>query len=369
MALPVVFLPGIMGSRLFWTDGSGRRWDPDSVACMLEWAGLGAMGGERLAKLLNADAPARVMRIATGLDEVRTNRGWGGVIQSYYRPLLKKLEESRLTIAVGYDWRQSLLTTAQYVSERLDKAGISGTFDLVTHSMGGLLARAVLAMIPDVAARVHRVVHLCQPCLGVPVMYRRMFTGALLGIDGSGLANSVFFRILGVSGSKFLTNVCGLPGAIQLLPTDGYRHANSHFGGFEPPLCGVYGDSQSPPGLMAANATQYVRLQLHRSLELFSAFHARVGGTYFRDAWYIIGDGLETDTQIQFADGTVQPVRSSEGDGTVPTSSASPLPGDPATLQELLVDPQTHRVGWAGVEHSAAPADKSVINAVVRLLD
>src|SRR5690348_3271488 len=94
MALRLVFLPGVMGSRLEWTDGSGRYWDPDSKIRMSHWVFLGVRGGEHLARAIDARIPVRILEEDASLSQDQQARGWGSVMGSVYHSLLEDLERA-----------------------------------------------------------------------------------------------------------------------------------------------------------------------------------------------------------------------------------------------------------------------------------
>lgn len=50
----------------------------------------------------------------------------------------------------------------------------------VTHSMGGLLTRALLRTHADLAAKTIAAVHVFQPATGAPVFYTRFHTGTVV---------------------------------------------------------------------------------------------------------------------------------------------------------------------------------------------
>jgi pimeloyl-ACP methyl ester carboxylesterase len=165
------------------------------------------------------------MDFAAGLTRVELDRGWAGLVGSYYHGFLRAVAGTgRLTYAVGYDWRQDILQLADFFVQRLRELEVSKDFLVVTHSMGGLVFRAALASQKGLQQRVRGVVHLCQPCHGAAVLYRRIFTGCQAGPDGRTVVDRLLCQILGTSGTQFLTNLCGLPGAMQLLPTEEFEY-------------------------------------------------------------------------------------------------------------------------------------------------
>src|SRR5262249_33542903 len=125
MAFPVVFLPGVMGSRLQFTTANGLYWDPDSNVRMLSWVPKPPPFGRTaadLARLLHRDSPARVMDDANGLTVEQRHRGWSGVAKSFYVPFLRYLQNAGQgnVHVVGYDWRQDMLSLTPSLMQRLE---------------------------------------------------------------------------------------------------------------------------------------------------------------------------------------------------------------------------------------------------------
>lgn len=82
--------------------------------------------------------------------------------------------------AFGYDWRQPNAASADRLKERVDEIldeEQASSVVLVTHSMGGIVARA--AMLDGVFRRkkVAGAVHIGQPVYGAPSAYRRFVEG------------------------------------------------------------------------------------------------------------------------------------------------------------------------------------------------
>ena len=120
-------------------------------------------------------------------DEV--DRGWGGVSFKYHGEFLRDDYSRRYNpvYAFGYDWRNSNYNSAQRLAVRIDEILArhkARRCIIVTHSMGGLVTRAALRLVPALEAKVLCVVHLFQPVLGTPVAYRRFFTGVTAVYDG-----------------------------------------------------------------------------------------------------------------------------------------------------------------------------------------
>jgi pimeloyl-ACP methyl ester carboxylesterase len=94
---------------------------------------------------------------------------------------------------------------------------------LVTHSMGGLVARACAKRIPE---KIAGVIHGVMPAYGAPAAYRRIACGTEVSSPGNGvldhLAAYVTAQILGDSPEKTTPVLATSPGALELLPNHLY---------------------------------------------------------------------------------------------------------------------------------------------------
>jgi len=126
----VYLLPGMLGSQLGWPRRGGQP--PD-----LLWLDPSDVVRGRLSSL----RLSRPRRLQVGpLPPLRPL----GIIPYTYLRLKLRLEASGLEVVVhDYDWRLSLETLAQALARRLERDS-APRLALVGHSMGGLLARAVL---------------------------------------------------------------------------------------------------------------------------------------------------------------------------------------------------------------------------------
>ena len=135
--------------------------------------------------------------------------------------------------AAGYNWIQSNVDCAIYVAHKID-GFISHYKDLgyecdnvllVTHSMGGLVARAVVhPEIGKAAGKVLGVIHGVMPTHGAAAAYRRCHAGfESAGYWGRRAANaSATSHILGGKGPEVAAVFSNSPGALQLLPNKLY---------------------------------------------------------------------------------------------------------------------------------------------------
>jgi hypothetical protein len=254
---------------------------------------------------------------------------------------------------VGYDWRQDIRWLGEYAAGKLRTClEVTGAprLRVATHSMGGLVVRAALRADPDLAGQVDRVLHIYQPATGAVVLYRRLFTGMVAGLD-----DNFFFRwVMGNSRNGFVGNMSGQPGPMQLLPSE-FLPAGAE-GPWLPDLDGgaeladLYRGNVSPPGLVSAtlrlppDALADYRQRVRDVVD----FHTWLGppepAASPPETWLIYGTARRTETGIAYGPRReVRAVQSGEGDGTVPQASATSLGLPPERMLPVH-----------GVEHSAA---------------
>lgn len=296
--IPVIFLPGVMGTNLM-SDGSSKReqpiWRGDSeVGVYFKWAG---QDGNRRRKLLSPDTTKVDNRGDINqniyspfsddgnLFPTRRERGWGGVLSFSYGKFLSvfqgallddwqrdmvnyaarvggkggilsqlvgaRLSEDKATKIAdesvmtqqeldhfrnflfplhvyGYNWLQDNKTSAEglvdYIEEVIDlythqhchgmafPAGQEKVI-IVTHSMGGLVARYA-SQISGAQDKILGIVHGVIPDIGSPAAYRRMKVGA----KQEGMAGAV----LGNTAQELMPVLARAPAPLQLLPSAKY---------------------------------------------------------------------------------------------------------------------------------------------------
>lgn len=133
--------------------------------------------------------------------------------------------------AIGYNWLQSCAQSAERVRQRvLDIIRHWQSVHreckqviLVTHSMGGLVARACAKQIPR---QIAGIVHGVMPAFGAPVAYRRIACGTEGSRFERDIANSIaddgFARIAGATAEMTTPVMAVAPGVIELLPNQFY---------------------------------------------------------------------------------------------------------------------------------------------------
>lgn len=125
--------------------------------------------------------------------------------------------------ACGYNWLEDNALSAQRLKSRIERIirqhqqgfGRCKQVLLVTHSMGGLVARAC-AQLEGMAERIAGIVHGVMPAIGAPVAYRR----CKVGMRDEDYAASL---VIGQTGQEVTAVFAQAPGALELLPTQQYN--------------------------------------------------------------------------------------------------------------------------------------------------
>jgi len=306
--IPVLFLPGIMGTNLRNRNDGSQSWRPPNFdlrggADLLRQAiaYLFTFAEERAATLamdqVEIDPSGPIDGGKSGLPEnVLAARGWGALMRSSYHPLMADLQHHLNNLSLydfercainlgewstaaseeaptdwgsqtgepltrkeiihaaryqfdvwagGYNWLQSNRDSGEQIKRLIEKTilpyynegrivRVTGTPDgkgndercmlrplpdrvvaeqviVVTHSMGGLVSRALTEL--HGCEKVLGVTHGVQPATGAPATYKRMRAGfegpeqVVLGRDAA--------EVTGISAQS--------PGSLELLPTADYN--------------------------------------------------------------------------------------------------------------------------------------------------
>ncbi|CAI8748557.1 MULTISPECIES: esterase/lipase family protein [Burkholderia] len=326
--IPVIFLPGVMGSPLVNTDtGDEMFFAPETdglfgkAGALPALLGLWFKGASTREKLFDPTHAAVTPfgPVSAGkhekdaepdqyVDEKEAiRRGWGSVYRSSYQPMLAWLQEQLnepmhlgkhkgpwiagdpdgkkwalkplldtepadygalgvgaqgrgqaiakdsevfkhfmkyqyRVYAIGYNWLQSNEKSAQQVIDGTDfkdkKTGKtarlmgikeiieenhSGKAIILTHSMGGLVARMAIAM-HGAADLMHGVFHNVLPATGAPIAAKRFRTGG--GSEG-GVNGFINGALLGSDADEFVAVAANAPGPLELLPMPDYHNGEA----------------------------------------------------------------------------------------------------------------------------------------------
>lgn len=270
--IPVIFVPGVMGSNLESKNDKKIKWLLDSGGTMKGWL----MRDAKFRKIHLTPSNMVVFKgglITQGtvqLDEELTRRGWGTVGAMSYGQYLVDLENalndySRTDIkhslrnglinqslsaekgeealkedevalsykyrfpvhACGYNWLDdngnSALLLQSCINEvigryRAEKKKCDKVI-LVTHSMGGLVARYCSEVL-GMQDKIFGIVHGVMPAIGAAALYRRIKSGTEnTAGSAEGWASK---EILGGNAAEMTAVLSGAPGPLQLLPNPEY---------------------------------------------------------------------------------------------------------------------------------------------------
>lgn len=263
--IPVIFVPGVMGSNL---KGVGPAkdvtWTLNSTGSMLPWLGRGPEARKAAltpANMMVDDGGKLPDGTAQTAEELK-RRGWGEVGAMSYSEFLVWLEnalndfdqakdglrvnligknlnvlmgETALTRdevglsyryrfpvhACGYNWLDSNARSAERLGKRIDE--VIGRYRaekrkcerviVVTHSMGGLVARHCSEVL-GYRDKIFGIVHGVMPAIGAAAVYRRFKAGT----EGPAAAS----KVLGEDAAEMTAVLSSAPGPMQLLPTPEY---------------------------------------------------------------------------------------------------------------------------------------------------
>jgi hypothetical protein len=418
--VPVIVIPGIMGSRLRMSDAEAPAWDVDAIDQMRKW--LFAEVAKMRRWLHHKQSSATLLTDGPYTTE-QNARGWGTISSTYYRELLLHLEDEldlgpaiRCPVyAFGYDWRlsngDSATRLAQFTRATLDAEGAEEVI-FVTHSMGGLVARAAIKRDGWLKSRTIGVLHLAQPACGAPVAYRRLYDGAGFLSDGWKVA-----CLMGRAPADTFHLFSALPGALELLPYDqgkddgrgrplgewlmyrrtdldaqkytGWTGIATSLGAYQsptyPPSIAPNLHLREPPpaGLTREERDMYVnaRNEAKSLLKVASGFVTKLGASSSANTWSLASTGITTDSTVCFELGPeglaggakidLDAGRTDDGDGTVPLWSALGLAaarGD-EPLDEASDPETTFEFKGSGIPHDTFCDDAHVRELVVRIIE
>ena len=277
--LPVIVVPGVMGSNLAKENGE-PIWLVDSGPGVA-WKVGNLTAGERQQALhpgrtqvyKNGGLP--LMGLGALTRAQLKARGWGEVSASFYQDfliwleenlngggtqsnhsklntVLQKVQEGRTwnatktyspltaeeskkavqwtypTHAFGYNWMDDIAQSAKYLGEKItalidfyNQNGVCKQVILVTHSMGGLVARYCSEVdntkLKHTAKRekIAGIVHGVMPTVGAAVAYRRCKVGMWDEDRKTSIA-------IGTNGREVTAVFAQSPGTLQLLPSKQY---------------------------------------------------------------------------------------------------------------------------------------------------
>lgn len=443
--IPVIFVPGVMGSNLIATGGKHRGkkvWLVNGLArAAWDWVGRGAetrkqkLDPKTTTVYEGGDIPSGT---AQSEAELR-RRGWGTVAKASYGTFLPFLEnalndasESKYGIraqlmsqlvaeapgvsvlshdevklsykycmpvhAVGYNWLQSNANSAKHLAAKIkefaDYYKKPGTtcekVIIVTHSMGGLVAR-YYSEVDGHRENVLGIVHGVMPTTGSATAYKRVTTGS------EGIAGPV----LGPNSATMTPVFAQSPGPLQLLPSAEYGMGWLKIRNGDKQVCLPEADPYAEVYLQRGKWWGLVNDRLVNPLDPgkknidsdwkvyvtlvndeVQPFHEAMRGKFHQTTYAFYGNDEKHSTwgdvvweskinpALKWADAysKVDNLRNGEvvrNDGTGGQSVLQRSGGDPVHMQYNLIPPAENGDGTVPIRSGRAPAGKTGVRACV----
>lgn len=263
--IPVIFVPGVMGSNLKGISAAkGVNWRLDSSSSMKGWLIRDEEDRKRYLTptTMVLDDQGEIPLGTVQTKEELRRRGWGEVGAMSYATFLvwlenalddfhmpewgdrsrmvdkelgamkgeRKLAKEEVALsykyrfpvhACGYNWLDDNASSAKHLKKRIEDVIARYKKEkkkcekviLVTHSMGGLVARYCSEML-GMSDKILGIVHGVMPSIGAAAVYRRFKSGT----EGDYLAA----KVLGENAAEMTAVLSSAPGPMQLLPTSDY---------------------------------------------------------------------------------------------------------------------------------------------------
>ena len=275
--IPVIFVPGVMGSNLIQSNvkpATAVTWRLDSpkTAGMWSLATRDAAFRKRFLQpqIMRVDRDGAIQQGTQQQDEELRRRGWGEVGKLSYGEWLVWLENAlndydspgdgaRVNLmrdqlnalvgeavlskdevglsykyrfpvhACGYNWLASNGDSSLLLGQRIDT--IIARYQrekmkcekviIVTHSMGGLVARHC-SEVRGYRDKIFGIVHGVMPAIGAAAVYRRFKAGTEDPTGWYDVKGALTASALGNDAAEMTAVLSGSPGPLQLLPTPEY---------------------------------------------------------------------------------------------------------------------------------------------------
>lgn len=274
--IPVIFVPGVMGSNLRGNNPKTKsvKWRIDGLTSLGPWMLRGAKRRKETLQpqLMEVDNEGLIPSGTQQDNEELKRRGWGEVGNFSYGDFLVWLEntlndfdnpsggvrngligtvlqaekgEDALTkdevalsyryrfpvYACGYNWLDSNTNSSKHLQKRIEEIiqryhkarAKCEKVIIVTHSMGGLVARHC-SQVLGMENKILGIVHGVMPAIGAAATYRRMKAGT--ENPGGGVAGwfggYMTAKALGEDAAEMTAVLSTAPGPLQLLPTPEY---------------------------------------------------------------------------------------------------------------------------------------------------
>ncbi len=372
MTLPVIIVPGIMGTRL--ADTRGRSlWDPDDGITISNIRGVAKLRDPRERAVPHPSAGAV-------LDALFAARGVvnGGhlVWDKAYKNLVMELSDPRMTricgervkvYCAGYDWRQSNIASVRLLRQVVERAlreTRNNKVVLIAHSMGGLVSRLFCkySQINGRPARgyVAQLQLLGSPIHGASKAYRALRQSFVSPDDIADIPiDNIEEGVFDFAGRAVASMIKRFPSVYELLPTNAFCRANPDWLRFDTRRARL--SNAADPRLVYRNRVTGLSAP-PAMLVARDTLDAGLGAYLPSSSVIIYGSQLETETMFRIqSDGDLERAggtRRNLGDGTVPTFSGKGQAGSRSLP----------RVNLGRTSHGGVASDRRAIAEIKRQL-
>ncbi|MBI2020345.1 alpha/beta hydrolase [Candidatus Daviesbacteria bacterium] len=374
---PLILIPGIGGSEFkvaedtFWSkeDGHGGVYTRAYAKDEKVWVNEGEAGNP------GDDDYFDVLRMKTdGINSEANIETTGSLYAGAYQPMIDFFTTNGYSLnqdlfVFPYDWRKDISLTAslldQKISEIKSQTGAEKV-DIVSHSMGGLVARNYIADI-DRAQNVRKLFTLGTPHLGAVEFLKFLrYGGCFTKPEFKNLPVCI-----GLANSEVKDVIQNMIGGYELAPSQEYFNFYSDEDNFHPYPYRTEKGSLNYGEIKSLLTNFGHNTSLFMPSETFHNLDNSLLSTNGVDITVIAGCGIETLGQI--VEKTVSSFNGNRiykdeininGDGTVPLLSASLV--DTHKNLSLLGDAKIY---YANSEHGGLVSDGPALNLTKNILD
>ncbi len=348
--IPVIIVPGIVGSRLFnFTDGEEA------------WPNASKMRSQSDDSYLDA------LKLNSDGSQIKEVHPTGIILEEftevYYKNLVDSFTNAGYTLGENlflrpYDWRldinHELVRLGNTVQQAISKSP-NGKIDIVAHSLGGLLVKTYLNQLSNTSF-VNKFVLIASPQLGAPKAFKALNYGDNLGF-------SLFGKdILNTDRVKEITQ--NMPGIYELLPSQRYVQVN---GGY------VKDFRNNQTKILDYEQTNQFMFEKERNPDLLDVaknFHSSLDSSPINapKIYNIVGcQNPKTITGFRVYDDGKDDIETSDGDGTVPLTSAINLSGG-YTANYFVNYNITGGFSGTGIDHLGLVRDKRAVDLIKKII-
>jgi pimeloyl-ACP methyl ester carboxylesterase len=332
--IPIILVPGFLGTRL--KNEEEIMWDPDNLKDFCSRFGLIKPDGsaERHKVFIGDKAYDNTYLSVAKDEEIHLSKtlGWSNLVQGFYGDLrMYQLQREKSPVlslcfenpfyAFGYNWTASPNDIGRILADTIKGTvahhGVSSRCTrviLVTHSMGGLVARSA-SHIYDAESSILGIIHTVQPASGAPAAYSRMKEGYKVKAEGDpDVLERIEAWLLGRNGREMTATLGNMPGALSLLPNHLYQGSDKDPAWLQMPISGDGLPRSDPYAEIYRNRTHAWRLIDEHllnpgsgnseldwqnyliSLDEVERFHRKLGAYQHSNSFHIVGDRINTVT-------------------------------------------------------------------------